>query len=636
MEIVDLIENVRINIEDNKIKTNNVGNRPHCPVFVAFYGSDAKNCSAFANNIQNTWSSQICKQLLFYKYDFTNSKIEFIEINNGTTIPIDIVYERISETSRNRDIFARYDMWCLYNIIDTTDISFEKFKDLYYSLNNFNEELDRRTRSMIVVVLRDDRARERKELNYKIRNFLRNESIYDSVVIVSNRARGGFEIGSEELYKIISSLVLLSNNDAVANIDDEHFNERVRKLYSKTPLIMSYNSLSKPTKEILSCMVQRLITEVYEYIDNAIAHDLSMNDIEVNLGIENGKLTVFERYTNLIKQKIEQEVDCYTIFQYLPMTSPIVMNRNDLSSKSVGQLGEIDNKSLVLIANEMCNKYIECENGQELFYNYSKFINDNLNLVNVNNIHEERILEVFETLLKKTEKPDLAQSVKDYFSKLVVSILKTQFIIPYCIKLVNKICNTEEIKATKDNIEKFIHNINEELPISGFDEISTFYGNNMSNYLQTDKGKIKINQILKVGNTYEDICRAVEEMLYDANEYCNEKINLPFITIWANALKLHEGEVFGRIRNTLYGDGDDAILLRGAYPVIEELSVYMLHCYDRNGENETDLYKQFKKAYKDVHNVQFFNTGNDDSIESIKFFKCSGTSLVLGMSEAVS
>lgn len=627
MEIVDLIENVRVNIEDNKIKTNNVGNRPHFPVFVAFNGSNFKNCTSFINNIQNTWSSQICNQLLFYHYDTSGAGIEFKDIQDESIISVDSVYKRISEASRKKDIFARYDTWCFYNIIDTRELTFGKFKEAHNSLSKFNEEIDRRIRSMIIVLLHDDR--ERKELNYKIRDFFRGEPIYDSIIIVSNRDRGGFEFETEEIYKTISNLVLLSNNDAVTNADDEYYNDRLRKLYSRTPLIMSYNSLSKPTKDILSCMIQDLVSEVNGCLDDSDSRKFSSKDIEEILGVVNGKLITFENFIQKVKQRIEQDIDITCIIQYLPLKSPFVLDKKDIETKYVGQLNGINLDALHQFAKEYCRLFVESEEGKELFSQYSAFINDHLNLMNVGKVLEDNILDVFKELYETNKEPNLMCTSKSYFSQLVVFLLKSQYIYPYCEELATRICNADIIELTKENINLFIRNIDEEIPVAGFDEIATFYGKNMLKYLQTEAGKTNISQILKVGNSYNDICEVVQDTLYNANEYCNEKINLPFINIWANALKLHEAEVFTRIRNTLHGDGEDAILLRGSYPILDELSVYMLHCYDRNGENETELYKQFKRAYTDVPNVQFFNTGNDDSIESIKFYKCSGTSLIL-------
>ena len=626
MEIVDLIENVRVNIEDNKIRKSDVGNRPHYPVFVSFNGSNSKKCSAFINNIQNTWSSKICKQLLFYRYENNDTELRFLDIYEDKTIPDEEVKKRISDALKKSDVIAEYDKWCYYNIIDTSELSFDEFKTAFDSLERFRSKIRRRTLSMVVVIINDDEDKD--DTNYQIRDFLRNESIYDGIILVSNIARGGFGFDSEDLYKIISNLVLLSNNDAVTGVDDKLYNERIRKIYSKTPLIMSYNSLCKPTNDILSCMIQCLVSKVSECIDDTQPKNFSSKDIEAILGVENRKIVTFESFVQRAKQKIIQELNYQMVFQYMPLVSPNVFNDKDIESKTIGQLSGIDFESLTLISKDICKGYIESEEGKKIFEDYTKHINDNLNLMNITDNLEENLLDKFAELFDN-RMPDKSNLPRVYLSQLIIYLLNSQFIYPYCIKLAKKICNAEEIESTKENIYQFIQNTESEIPVTGFDEIATFYGMNMSKYLQTEKGKACISKILNVGNTYNDICGVVEDTLYNANEFCNEEIKLPFIYIWAKALKLHDDEIFGRIRNTLYGDGDKAILLRGTYPVNEELSIYMLHCYDRNGENETELYKQFRKAYKDIPNVQFFNTGNDDSIESIKLYKCSGTSLIL-------
>ena len=271
-----------------------------------------------------------------------------------------------------------------------------------------------------------------------------------------------------------------------------------------------------------------------------------------------------------------------------------------------------------------------------MFKNYAKSIHDNLNILNVSSITEDNVMDAFDEVLKSVCAPSKTETARDYLRLLVVYLLKRNYIIPHCMSLAKTICDEKRIADTCNSIELFRQKLDEELPIAGFDEIPIFYGKNMSQYLTTDSGRNRLNQILRVGNTYDDLCSIVERTLYEANDYCNESINMPFIHVWAKALKLHAGHIFGKIHKILHGDGADAILLRGAYPVIEDLSVYMLHCYDRNGENKTELYSQFIEAYKDLENVQFFNTSDDDSIESIKLYKCEGTSLIIGLKESIS
>lgn len=637
MEINELIENVRSNIEDNKIRMNNVGNRPHYPVFVSFYDSKIKNCLAFINNLQNTWSSQICKNLLFYRYVINDSRLKFFDVRTDTCVSTEQVYEHISESARTRDVvFARRDKWCTYNILDTSEMTFEQFEQGYSSLSAFEEVVDERIQSMIVVIIRDGRSQERKKINYQIRNFLMRESIYDSVIIVSNRARGGLEVESEELYKIVSNLILLSNNDAVTPIDDEYYIERTTKLYCRKPLLVSYNSLCKPIKDILYCMIDKLFEEVNDKISYHYSNSLTPQEIYRIFGIENDKIKAFDEFIYQAEQNVVRELDYSSIVQHIPLYSPSIIAQSEIEIKPIEHLGDISFDSLRLIANNYCDSLIRSDYGKQVFEKYEKSIHDNLNIVNVSSITKEKVMDAFDEVLKGVCAPSKSETARNYLRLLVVYILKSKYIIPHCILLAETICDEKKIADTRNSIALFRQKLDEELPIAGFNEIPIFYGKNMIQYLSTDSGRNRLNQILKVGNTYNDLCSIVEQTLYEANEYCNESINMPFIHVWAKALKLHAGHIFGKIHKILHGDGADAILLRGAYPVIEELSVYMLHCYDRNGDNKTELYSQFREAYRDSDNVQFFNTSDDDSIESIKLYKCEGTSLIIGLKEFVS
>lgn len=634
MEIHELVENVKANIEDSNIRNSNVGNRPHFPSFITFYGSSSRNCLSFINTLKNIWSGQICKNLLFYRYDIVDSKLEFKDVNSEDIIVYDYIYDQLSNVGKVRDVFKIRKKWCTYNILDTSNITFEKFLTVYNSLDQIKSIVDESIQSMVIIILNGSRSVERKKINYQIRKYLTENSVYDSTIVVSDRARGSLEIDSKELYGIISNLVLLSNNDAVSSYDDESYMIRTTKIYSKKPLLLSYNSLSKPIDDILYCMIDRLLDSVYYTIEKHTEETFTLNELNNILGIENGKLSAFEQFVESVKSKVSRDLDYSRIIQYLPMRSPQVYSQSDIIEKPISQLNDLYYDTLVLIAKQYCCEIIKSEEGKHTFENYKESINQKLNIVNASYITYDMVESTFKELLSVIQTPSRELNSKMYLQLLVVYILQKDFIIPYCQNLSKNICDKEKKDSTRKSIDLLLKKLDDELPISGFDDIPRFYGDNMSQYLNTDDGKKQKNDILKIGNTFEDLIEIVEQTLHKANNYCNESIKLPFIKVWANTLKLHPGEIFTRIRTTLLGDGNDGILLKGGeYPINDSLSVFMLHCYDRDGNNPTPLYKQFTEAYKDMNNVQFFNTGNDDSIKSIKFFECSGNNLIIGLKD---
>lgn len=634
MNIEQVVNKVKLNIEDERITVNNVGNRPHFPVFVSFSGATSENCLSFIGNIKRIWSSQISKSLLFYKYTIENDGINFIDIDSDNILEKDVIYGRISDVSRTRNVFDSLNSWRLYNVIDTTSMTFEDFEKSYNAKNALHDEIDENITSMAIIILNESRDKERKKINYKIRNFLRNPAIYNGIILVSNRARGGIEYEKVDLYSIVSNVVLLSDNDAVSNVDDESYKNRNLKLYDNAPLTMAYNSLEKPIMDVLYCMTLNLVSTVKEQISLSTNKRVSSSDIEDILGIENNKLTFFDDLIKKLQDKLSKEHFITEFFRCMPLNSPEVFSENIAMLKFSEIKSYISLESLDLFAVSYCNNFIEEQENKQIFNQYNDFIGQHLNLLNIESVSRNRIKETFETLKEHSVISD-DEFVCVYFKKYLVNVLKNKIIYPYCINVVDSICDTENIKSARNNIEILANEVNERIPLSEFDEISLLYGNYMLDFLKTDKGNVRINQLLEVDKSYDELISLVEHTLYDANNFCDDTIQFPFIKLWANALKLHDEEIYNRIRNTLSGNGDDEILLRGSYPVNETLSVYVMHCYDRNGDNPTSLYRDFLEAYKNISNVQFFNTGNDDSIESIRFFKCKDTDLILGLEESI-
>ena len=631
MSIDQLLDRVKSSIDDENLRTNSVGNRPHYPVFVAFSGAQLPECAAFTNNISRIWSRQICRNLLFYRYEPSDGGVRFTSAESDEAVDHDKVYRRISEASRTRDIFSGLDTWCLYNIIDTSNFSFEQFEASYRSLGALRYVVDENVRSMVLVILRESREHERKVINYRVREFLMNAKDYDGVMLVSNRSRGGTEFTPEDIYKIASNAVLLSDNDAVSAIDDKCYLERNIKLYSGKPIIMSYNSLSKPTKEILHCMTESFVKAVRESITGADNRRMYANDIDAVIGISNGRLMHFEGFINSVRNELAGSIPP-DFFLYLPMMSPTVLTDADLSTKRFAEVKHLFNiDSLVLTARSYCRRLVSGDESKRLFESYRESINENLNLLNINNISEEGIANAFNAIMDNNRVNE-GMPIRDYYINLIICMIKNEFIYPFCRDTFKSICDADNIRNAGRSIEEFERRLEDEAPLSGFDEIAQLYGGYMKEFTGTDEGKKRIREFAAIGNTYDDLMRIVEETLHDANEFCNGNINMPYIQLWANALKLkHPAAIFHQIKHILDGEGDNAILLRGSFPVIRELAVYSLHCYDRNGENNTWLYDQFREAFSSLNDVHFFNSGSEDTIESIKFYKCEGTNLILGL-----
>ena len=631
MNIEQLLENVTESIEDENIKQSNVGNRPHYPVFVAINGASSNDCSSFYNVIRGMWSAQICKHLLIYKYGINaDSTISFSDTKDDS-IAIESLYERISETAKTRDVFEDLSVWCFYNIIDTAYLnSFEDFQKAFDSLKEFRNIIYRNTKSMAIIILRESRDISRSKLNYQIREALMNETAYEGIVLLSTLTRGGREFDVHELYAISANLVLLSNNDAVTSTDDKDYVERNIKLYSKTPLILSYNFLKKPTYKILYSMTSKTM----EYVDSLLeksSEAMRTNDLRGILGIDNNRISFFDEFIKSVKNQLVRDRVHYSLLNCVPLRNPDIFTDEEFEKMRFSEYkGCIYQDSFELIIKNYANSLFISEDCQQLLQSYEQKVFESITLDNVNSVSIESIKGLFQAT-EDLHFEDESETLDNYFNNRVISSLKFDYIYPYCMNLVLQLCDSEKIKIANDNIASLKSDIIDNMPVAGFDQISEEYGKQMSAFLVSDMGRKCIGSILKISNGKDELYQALRNTLAEADKYSRGTIKIPYIQMWANALKLQGQDIFSKIRMELSGDGHKGIMLYGSYPAKEVLNVYMLHTTDKNGQNPTQLYTQFNEAFRHVSNIQFFNTGNDDAIESIQFYRCEGTDLILGI-----
>lgn len=640
MNTEQMLENVETQIIDGENKlVENVGNRPHYPLMVSFYGASKENCSSFYNTICGTWTRQICENLLFYRYSRADNRLVFYRTDADEEIPEDTVFQQITRTTQTRTVFDNFKMWCLFNVIDASYLSFEEFEVAYHSLDGLKYVIDDTLRSMVIIILRDSRERDRKETNYRIREFLMQPSRYDSVVLFSNRSKGNNSYPPSLLYRVVANIVLLADNDAVSHIDDNDYRERVSKLYSKTPYSVAFTSVTKPTRNILHCMTHRFVTEVKQRRNNAKNRNadqrmgfVALADVNNLLGINNNRLTHFSGFIDSVRQKITKSGMDREIFQYMPLSDKVLINGYTVENNTYASLkSRYIPGALQMMASGICRGEVESEEFHRLFAEYEHMINSQLNLLNVENITLDRINAAFSNL-QPLATVNENEPLPLYFQNLVIDTLVNQFIYPKCIALLQMILDADVFKQTNREVDRFLEDVTDSVITSGFDDITNKYGSSMNEFLKTDEGGEYVSRFLKLGNTYDDLMQVLEEVLLAANNYCKDDIKMPFTDFFVSILKNNaKQEMIPALKGIMEEEGDQGVMLRGAFPVLRELSVFMLHCWDAEGEKTTEFFKLLNEAYENVSATQFFNTGNDDAVDLMKLYKVEGSNLILGL-----
>ena len=634
MDIEKLLESVKESIEIDKIRLGNVGNRPHYPVFIAFNGADTDRCSLFTQVLGGVWSEQILRLLLMYRLNFCGSEPIFKRIDFDEEVKISGVNDALSNVNQQSDIFSSYNKWCLFNIIDTSQLDFEEYLTAYASFNRLREVIDAPVKSMAIILLEDSRNPEVKKKAYLIRDFLRNKKDYEGLIILSNRSRGGREHSFEELYAIAAKIVLLADNDALTSADDVDYSNRVSKLYSPdtNAMIVSYNSLEKPTMKILCNMAAEALETAKASIAAESRDNLyRIDELNELLDIHDNQVVFFRSYLQRIKKELLSERDYQMLMACAPLSSPYIPAKGEKgSARSSEFAGHVMHSSFKLIIDRFARRFFESEECRKLLQAYKESLYERITLGNVYMITPEMISGAFERL-KIFELDTDGGTLEDSFINKVLNEVTYTLIYRQCELIVLDYCSTCVINQARENLERLYSDVFQMLSLSWTDSISQQYVDQMKEFLRTEEGCRCLSGILRMSGDFSDICNALTYTLYKADRFFVDTIRKPFIQIWADTMKQRGQDIFTRIRSELRGDGQNGIMLRGGYPVLDVMSVYMMHTVDRNGENPTLMYRQFEEAFKDMDTIQFFNTGNDDLIEALSFYRCDGNNLILGL-----
>ena len=186
-----------------------------------------------------------------------------------------------------------------------------------------------------------------------------------------------------------------------------------------------------------------------------------------------------------------------------------------------------------------------------------------------------------------------------------------------------------DASQTKKILERVYADLKREFPVDGFDSMGDLYSNMVLSYLKTDKGAAMLRQFLRPGVRYDEMLLMLLEMVRQVAAENRDHFALPFGAVWAMLLKLAGDSVYREILNALDSDIRNQIHLYGNYPIEERMQVYLFHTADAKGENTTELYSYVSQAYQGIPNVQFYNTGFDDAIETVWVFDCSGDKLLV-------
>ena len=595
---------------------NGVGNRPHYPMFVLSNTStDFDMLCQFRKNAELVWP-QSASNLVYASYNLKDGKIYDICGEEATT---DELSQKLDDVKCNHDAFAEMKKWCVYNVVDTSFVDdIVEFEAAYNYINVIKDIVVDTTVSMLVVIL-DDSTRMRKHADI-IKHFLANENskVYDGMIIVSNRTMDNAMQSKDEIYRIVSNVFTLSNNDAVGGFDNEDYSARNAILYSNRINTVSYTRLEQPMMEKAVQMIEIVLSEALKRFDKKSA-PIDKQQWKDYFGISNGKIKMCEKYIS----STDLTVDLSALL-HIPL-SRIDTAYDDFGKMSYAKLKDCTFDGILeRFVENYYTKELENNFPLKLFEeDYIKFISENIPSNCMLELDNNTLNEIYNELC--AHNINNSTTIEDFIVNEICCNIRKKVYLRFRTIISNMIKDAQRIK---DTIVELHTAAQKEKPLIEPEFIGDIHKNLTYSYLQGAKGDSDIKSVMSTSNKMADIQIALERTIKSIITTHIDDFAKNFATMWISIFGTStEGTT--KLRQALDGDYKRRISLNGVFSVDNVLSVYMFHTVDITGQQKTPLLDLMQQAYIVDNKIQFFNTGTDDSIEVMKFVDCGGNKLEL-------
>lgn len=620
----ELIASAKNVLEDKTSFAGLVGNRMHYPMLITMNGdATGEAYRIFSKAFKRMWP-QTCNHILFVK---NLPHEQFADLENGSAIDTLQLQNRLDQVRLTRDVFESMLKWCVYNIIDTSQISsLEEFKQQYNLIGRLNDIIAvKNTASMLIVLL--DESTASLPFAGEIRQFLstelirdKNEKKYDGTLIISNRTVAGEMYYTNELLQVVSGVIILSNNDAVTHDDDDIYKERYNCLFDNSGLTVAYSLLKRPNDKIaIQILDYFLRTADQRYL--IPASTMEIEDWRKCLGLERGGIQFIDKQLDNLQINIDPR-----LLQALPVKA-IPHTGISVEQTPFSQYAPIlFEESFIDLVHQYIYKTLkESQVIDSLLVQYKTFVKAQVTAKDCLRLNEEIIAQLLKEILPAV--PSTALPIKGYFISSVKYCIKKEIVMPFVKDMLEKM--NETANQTISDFYAFTESFQSQIPISGLEDLGTAYRIIAENYCSTPAGEAELKTLVSPENNAQDFVTVLNSMFLNTIQAYKESFELSFLDEWQLRLDMKGDEIFKEIQSTFNNDFERKRFLYGNFPIMKELDCYMFHLFDKQKNHPTVLFDYFKQAFNGINRTQFLNTGYNDTVEAYRFLDCSGTKLVL-------
>lgn len=616
-------------LKNQKIQEHNF-EKPKYPTCIFYLGDNSVGYQKEMNNdlIRGWGKAASYIQHIFVKSadDLENSLYD----ENDNTLSIEMLKKKITDMMSYSQIFSDMNFLNVYFILETTGVTADEFEKWYSILEELEKEFLISIRSCLMIILNQslDISEESKLLRQKLYDIYKsneyseeNSHIYDSVFLFSNRLRNGQFINincdSPEYmdYNLYADIILLLNTN------DSDLNNRRSNLYNRTvpAFTAAYRNLSKPTQDIVMITLKKMLVLIRNSIED-INNDLTVNDniISEILGVKNGSLPIIEKFYHEV---IESSFNVEEALKYLP-------SEESVFNLSFEQADGVTQGCLRLFYNNIINNLIkekveQCKN--EIKLQLKSEINKKMNVKQHQalRLYNGNIESVIKSLLHYNIDLLHNERVKD----TIFILLKNNLVLQFIPIITEVILDLQKAERESINIfSELYHDINLMSTESGGglrQNLENFYENIVETYFINDKIKDLTKKILSECNTKEDMILVLNNQLKSI--FTNNSVyKLSFVDeLVKRVVALGKNIDIGNlITSELTNDLGYNIALHSLNSYSNRFfEAYFLNT--QSDDNKKNILLSSLKKQENTVMKTYYNTLNNDMVESIWFYKCS-------------
>lgn len=619
-QMEELLENLTEQL-DNKFRTvGAMGNMPRIPMMVLYAGEHAYQAKAEISNIlRQVWRKRAdgiahlrMEKGEFVKESRQSGKLKSMSVHEFQQ-EIDSLYDQENCFRNMNDFFV----CMLFNARDYTDLqSFQYAYEKVMEVQSYSGFPYCFTMSMVLL----DESASGNMLSVEIKRYLRivleeKKTMYRSTVVLSNRLYNGALLRGKSIqtnYELAGNILLLANSTGT------DYSAPISIIFPAENgayyLTAAYSRIYRPNRKICEIILHKVLEWLEDY--QTEGNKLSIDQICQRLEITGGKAKYISDY---FKTNVLINLPPAEILEYFPRKSKEMEVLGKKSFRFFDQetfgAADVFYKNEFLPQVELATKKFEDE--------FQKYL---LKRIKVGEAASSLSDSMVQKILEQFNLEEIPEEMEAYLylvRRAEADFLKS--VLPMCEKQLQELRDKSknDIQRLSDLIQEF----QEGFFIDSEDaNIKRYYERVADQFLE----KAEVAKIVERFYDTEESSKRILQILKEVVGLIISE-NPIFAAPLVEEMTLRMGQdpimIQETLQNELMNDISDKIRLRTltALSILQE--IFIVNQKEEDGHN-TKFFNYLQVLKKGEVNVSFFDSGNSNSIEVVRLYRCDANLLV--------